>query len=313
MWQTKKGDQPSTGEWKQIIDDIRELGVVSLTFSGGEPFLNKDLFELAEYAKSKGLVTMVITNLSLFREEWIEKIPKSFDFFGISIDSTKPEVYAEIRGVNWLEKNMKNIHKIMGGFAKQKAKTTVCGMVTVSNRNAYEVHDILHMVFDDLKMDSVSFNLLDPQGSKTAKFYAPDKEQIEFYTQVILSHKKQYPIANSARYIRQSGNFDYKCNPWKSIQIDHEGKLMVPCLLLMVQKFNLRENRLLDIWGQKSTQEIYEQYSSCKICNLGCVIESAWSTYNLSFIINEILRGTVLPTLKRVKARNKTGVKKKAR
>ncbi len=78
MWQTKKGDQPTTDEWKQIIDDIRALGVVSLTFSGGEPFLNKDLFELAEYAKSKGLLTMVVTNLSLFKDEWIEKIKKYF-------------------------------------------------------------------------------------------------------------------------------------------------------------------------------------------------------------------------------------------
>ena len=311
MWRTKKGDQPTTEEWKQIIDDIRALGSVSLTFSGGEPFLNKDTFELAEYAKSKGLLTMVVTNLSLFREEWIEKIPKSFDFFGTSIDSTKPEVYQEIRGVNWLEKNKENIRKIMEGIAKQKAKTIVCAIVTVSNRNAYEMHDILHMVLDDLKMDSISFNLLDPQGSPTAKFYAPDKEQIKFFKQVILDHKKHYPITNSFRYIKQLGNFDYKCNPWKSIQIDHEGKLIAPCLLLMGQKFDLRENRLLDVWKQKNTQEIYERYSSCKTCNLGCVIESAWSTYDLCFTINESLRGMVIPTFKRVKARNKGKIKSK--
>ena len=53
MWETKKGNQPNIEEWKKIIDDIRTIGVMSLTFSGGEPFLNKDLFELAGYAKAK--------------------------------------------------------------------------------------------------------------------------------------------------------------------------------------------------------------------------------------------------------------------
>jgi MoaA/NifB/PqqE/SkfB family radical SAM enzyme len=129
MWEMKRGNQPTTEEWKRIIDDIRAVGAISLTFSGGEPFLNKDLFELAAYARSKGLYTMVITNLSLFRDIWIRKIAESFDFFGTSIDSTKAEVYLEIRGVNWLEHNKQSIRKITAGLASMKAKTAVCAMV----------------------------------------------------------------------------------------------------------------------------------------------------------------------------------------
>ncbi len=253
MWETKRGNQPTTEEWKKIIDDIWSVGAMSLTFSGGEPFLNKDLFELAAYVRSKGLYTMVITNLSLFRETDIEKIAQSFDFFGTSIDSTKPEIYQETRGVNWLEHNKRNIHKIMDGLASMKASTAVCAMVTVSNRNAYEMHDIIHMVFDDLKMDCISFNLLDPKGSPTAKDFVPTEDQIRFYGKTVLDHKKVYPILNSTRYIEQSGNYDYKCNPWKCIQINHEGTLLAPCLFINGKKFNLRETRLLDVWRQKST------------------------------------------------------------
>jgi len=75
------------------------LGVVTLTFSGGEPFIRKDLFELASYARTQGLITMVVTNLSLFKESHIEKIAESFDFFGISIDSTKSEISIRKSGV----------------------------------------------------------------------------------------------------------------------------------------------------------------------------------------------------------------------
>lgn len=309
MWETKKGNQPSTEEWKKVIDDIRSIGAMTLTFSGGEPFLNKDLFELAAYARSKGLYTMVVTNLSLFMDTWIEKIAQSFDFFGISIDSTKPEIYRETRGVNWLEHNKQSIHKLMNGLASMKANTAVCAMVTVSNRNAYEMHDILHMVFDDLKMDCISFNLLDPKGSPTAKDYVPSEEQVRFYRQTVLDHKKIYPILNSGRYIEQSGNYDYRCNPWKCIQINHEGVLLAPCLFINGKKFNLRETRLAEVWKQKSTQEVYRHYEACKLCNLGCVAETAWSTYDLDFAINESLTGMIMPMWKRIGERNHGKIK----
>jgi MoaA/NifB/PqqE/SkfB family radical SAM enzyme len=310
MWETKRGNQPTTAEWKAIIDDIRSIGAISLTFSGGEPFLNKDLFELAAYARSRGLYTMVVTNLSLFRETWIEKIAQSFDFFGISIDSTKPEIYQETRGVNWLGHIKQSVPKLMEGLASMKAKTAVCAMVTVSNRNAYGIHDTLHMVFDDLGMDCISFNLLDPKGSPTAKEFIPTREQVAFYSQTILDHKKVYPILNSSRYIAQSGNYDYRCNPWKCIQINHEGTLLTPCLFINGKRSNLRETGLLEVWKQRSTQEVYKRYEACKLCNLGCVAEAAWSTYDLDFVINESLVGMVLPMRRRISERNGRRVKR---
>jgi MoaA/NifB/PqqE/SkfB family radical SAM enzyme len=42
-------------------------------FSGGEFSIRKDLFELALYAKSQGLITMVVTTLSLFKADHREK------------------------------------------------------------------------------------------------------------------------------------------------------------------------------------------------------------------------------------------------
>jgi len=310
MWKTKKGDQPTTEEWKTIIDDIRDLGVVTLTFSGGEPFINKDLFELAAYAKSRGLMTMVVSNLSLFNDSHIEKISESFDFFGTSIDSTKPEIYKEIRGVDWLERNKQNIKKITDGLAELKSSTAVCAMVTVSNRNAHEIHEVLHMVFDELNMDTISFNLIDTQGGENAGNFAPMEHQIDIYRKIILDHKSIYPIMNSTRYISQFGNFDYKCNPYKCIQINHEGTLISPCLFIKGRNFNLREQKLSDVWKAKSTQEIYNNFSQCRKCNLGCVAEAAWSTYDLNFMFNDVLRGMMLPTLKRVKNRNSKKTRK---
>jgi len=286
------------------------LGVVTLTFSGGEPFIRDDLFELAVYAKSRGLITMVVTNLSLFRESQIKRIAESFDFFGISIDSTRPEIYKEIRGVDWLGRIKENVHKIMAGLAELKADVQVCGMVTISNRNAHEMHDVIHMIFDDLGMDTISFNLLDPSGGATAKELAPTPEQINNTMKIIIDHKSLYPISNSARFLSQLGNFDYRCNPWKCVQINEKGSLIVPCLFASAQpgifpdgrEIDLRKNTLSDVW--RDVHKIYSAYAGCNVCALGCVAESAWSTYDLKFVINDSFRGTILPTMKRIRERN---------
>ncbi|MDD1678384.1 MAG: radical SAM protein [Methanomicrobiales archaeon] len=310
MWKNKGENEPNTEEWKRIIDELVNLGVVLLTFSGGEPFIREDLFELASYAKSQGLLTLVVTNLSLFKERYIEKIAESFDFFGISIDSTRSEIYKEIRGVDWLERIKENVHKIMAGLTELKADVHVCGMITITNRNANEIHDLLHMIFDNLGMDTISFNLLDPSGGAIAKEFTPTYEQINDIKQVILDHKSLYPISNSTRYLSQLGNFDYRCNPWKCVQINEEGFLIAPCLPLSAKpgifpdggRIDLRKNKLSDVWG--GVQKIYSNYANCKLCNLGCVAESAWSTYDLKFIINDSLFGTILPTMKRISERN---------
>ena len=281
-----------------------------LTFSGGEPFLREDLFELAAYAKSQGLVTIVVTNLSLFKESHIEKIAESFDFFGISIDSTRPEIYKEIRGVDWLERTKENVLRIMAGLSGLKADVQVCGMVTISNRNADEMHDVLHMIFDDLGMDTVSFNLLDPSGGATANELAPTHEQMNHIKKVIVDHKSLYPISNSTRFLSQLGNFEYRCNPWKCVQINEQGFLISPCLFSSEnpgifpdgRKTDLCKNKLPDVW--RDAQNIYSKYAGCKLCNLGCVVESAWSTYDLNYVINDSFRGTILPTMKRIRERN---------
>jgi len=310
MWKNKAENEPDTEEWKRIIDELVRLGVVTLTFSGGEPFIRKDLFELASYAKSQGLITMVVTNLSLFKEQHIEKIADSFDFFGISIDSTHPDIYKEIRGMDWLEQIRGNVHTLMAGLTALKADVQVCGMVTISNQNAGEMHEILHMIFDDLGMDTISFNLLDSSGGATARELTPTQEQIQYCIKVISEHKSLYPISNSSRFLSQIGNFDYRCNPWKCVQVNESGLLLSPCLFISGRpdifpegcKTNLCKNKLSDVWREQQT--IYSQYADCKLCNLGCVAESAWSTYDLKFIIQDSFFGMILPTMKRIHERN---------
>lgn len=50
------------------------MSVFSIVFGGGEPFARKEIFEIAEYARNKGIVPNVTTNGYFINEENAENV-----------------------------------------------------------------------------------------------------------------------------------------------------------------------------------------------------------------------------------------------
>ncbi len=72
---------------KTFIHDLAEFGVPVILFSGGEPLLRKDFFELANYARQQGLRIALSTNGTLITREVAENIKNiGFAEVGISLD-----------------------------------------------------------------------------------------------------------------------------------------------------------------------------------------------------------------------------------
>jgi MoaA/NifB/PqqE/SkfB family radical SAM enzyme len=59
---SKADDELSTDEAKAVLDDLSGFGVPSVLFSGGEPLMRPDLFELIGYAVERGLHAVISTN-----------------------------------------------------------------------------------------------------------------------------------------------------------------------------------------------------------------------------------------------------------
>lgn len=77
----------TTAEAKKFIDDLADFNVPVLLLSGGEPLMRPDIFELVEYARSKGIRTTFSTNGTLITAEiadWIKK--NEVGYVGISMD-----------------------------------------------------------------------------------------------------------------------------------------------------------------------------------------------------------------------------------
>jgi 12,18-didecarboxysiroheme deacetylase len=80
-------DELTTDEAKAMIDDLATFGAPVLLFSGGEPFLRGDLYELGAYAVERGLRTVISTNGTLIDRYNVPRIKAAgFSYVGISLD-----------------------------------------------------------------------------------------------------------------------------------------------------------------------------------------------------------------------------------
>ena len=89
----------TTEEAKRFIDDLAEFRVPVLLFSGGEPLIRADFFELAEYARDKGVRPTLSTNGTLITREVAQRIKDlGVGYVGISLDGLA-DVNDMFRGV----------------------------------------------------------------------------------------------------------------------------------------------------------------------------------------------------------------------
>ena len=77
----------TTDEARVMIDDLAAFGAPVLLFSGGEPLLRKDLFELAQYAVDKGMRAVISTNGTRIDQPTARRLKSiGLSYVGISLD-----------------------------------------------------------------------------------------------------------------------------------------------------------------------------------------------------------------------------------
>jgi radical SAM protein with 4Fe4S-binding SPASM domain len=81
------GGELTARQAKAMILDLEAFKVPVLLFSGGEPLMRQDLFELNAYAREHNIRTVISTNGTLIDKPCAQKIKKaSIDYVGVSLD-----------------------------------------------------------------------------------------------------------------------------------------------------------------------------------------------------------------------------------
>lgn len=87
----KANDELTTAEARKLIEEIKQAGFQIMIFSGGEPLMRPDIYELGAYARQQGLRAVLGTNGSLITLEVARKLKEAgFMAAGVSLDSLEP-------------------------------------------------------------------------------------------------------------------------------------------------------------------------------------------------------------------------------
>jgi pyrroloquinoline quinone biosynthesis protein E len=95
-------EELTTAEWLGVLDQARDLGVLQVHFSGGEPLLRRDLPELAGHAQRIGMYTNLITSgLGLGPTNLT-----GIDHVQLSIQDSRAAPADEVAGIRAYEKKL---------------------------------------------------------------------------------------------------------------------------------------------------------------------------------------------------------------
>ena len=99
-----KTNNLSASEYNVVLGGLRGNGVEEVTFSGGEPLMRTDFWEIISIAHEKGLISKVFSNGTLWTDSDIEKARDFSIKAQISIDGVDERSCATIRGANVFNK-----------------------------------------------------------------------------------------------------------------------------------------------------------------------------------------------------------------
>jgi MoaA/NifB/PqqE/SkfB family radical SAM enzyme len=98
-WATTGDGEMTVPEFDRLASSLRSMGTRLVVFSGGEPLLRDDVWDIAQAFRGRGMVLHLLTSgLSLRRDA--ARVADYFSQVIVSLDGADPHQYRAIRGVD---------------------------------------------------------------------------------------------------------------------------------------------------------------------------------------------------------------------
>ncbi|ABR46294.1 Radical SAM domain protein [Alkaliphilus metalliredigens QYMF] len=250
----KGSSELNTEEGKALIDEIVLAGFKIMIFSGGEPLMREDLFELIAYAKDRGLRPVLGTNGTFITPAVAEKLKRVGTMgVGISLDSLDSHKHDGLRHYDGAWDGA-----IQGMRNCQSAGLPFQIHTTVMDWNNPELEAITDLAVE-LGAVAHHFFFLVPTGrahnieeeSLRAEQYERTLERIMKKQQLVRIELKPTCAPQFMRIAKQMGmnlRFGRGCLAGTSYCIINPNGKVQPCAYLDMEIGNVRETPFSEIW-----------------------------------------------------------------
>ncbi|NHJ20821.1 MAG: radical SAM protein [Candidatus Lokiarchaeota archaeon] len=254
----------TTKEAKKLIDDALKLGVTIIAFTGGEPLLREDLFELISHVDQRKAMPIMFSNGFLLTDENVQKLADAglYSIF-VSLDSPIPEEHNKLRGVPELFETAVN------GIKKLKSKGVLVGISSYATRSATEkkMYLKLHELGKELGVHNIIYFDGVPTGNmlkNTSELLTPEqREEIYKYSSKVFKEKVVPPLSSQSWQNSVEGNLSGIGCLAANIQyyVSAYGDV-APCDFTPISFGNIRKIPLKKIWSTMVSHPAYSHRSS---------------------------------------------------
>ncbi|HWA15000.1 MAG TPA: pyrroloquinoline quinone biosynthesis protein PqqE, partial [Gemmatimonadales bacterium] len=251
---TQAAAELGTDDWKRVFTEARDLGVLQLGLSGGEPLARKDLEELVAHARSEGMYTTLVTSALGLTRARAEKLKAAgIDHVQISFQDTDIENAERIAGVRSVKQ------KREGAALVKELGLAFSVNVVLHRANLDHLEELIEMAAS-LGADRVELANTQYYGwaAKNRALLMPTREQVERSEEIAKRAIDKYRGVMQVLYVLPDYYQPYPkpCyGGWGSVYIlvTPDGKAL-PChgatQIENLQFVNVREHGLEWVWRE---------------------------------------------------------------
>lgn len=259
----------SLSDFKKNITELNKLGVKFIDLTGGEPLLNKDIVEMAAFAKSFNMQTSITTNTLLY-PKFAEKLVGKINLLHFSLDSPDEEEHNKIRKVNCYKSVFESfkIAKSLGEFPDI--------LFTVTNDTVYK----LPQMYDIAQ----KHNLLLIVNPVFSYFGNPGLtiKSIE-YIEEFISGKMNVYMNNAFLKLRKDGGNKINNPSCKAVSrvivISPLNEVVLPCYHFANKNIKIETN-ITDLRNTEEYKFYLEnegRFNFCEGCTVNCYFEPSFA------------------------------------
>ena len=265
---TRPTGMMSMDTFTRIIDEQHRRLLYLILYFQGEPYLNKQFFDMIRYAHDKKIYTATSTNGHyLNKENAFKTVESGLDRLIISIDGTTQEAYQNYRVGGTLQKVIEGTKQVIEWKRRLKSKTPhIIFQFLVVRQNEHQVEEVKKLAHS-LGVDSVALKTAQVYDYENGSSLLPENEQYSRYRKM---PDGKYAIKN--RLLNQCWKM------WHSSVITWDGRVAPCCFDKDVQHpmGALNGATFRDIWYgsnyrnfRKALLKSRREIDICKNCTEG--------------------------------------------
>ncbi|WP_417383340.1 SPASM domain-containing protein [Gimesia sp.] len=257
--------------FKEILDQFNYLMgshhvQTGLLLTGlGEPFLNKDIFRMIEYAKEKGISYVhTISNGTVLNNEAI--IQSGLDHISFSMDGATKETFESIRVGAKYEKVVSSLKDLIS--RRKVGKLPFIDLnITLQGKNRNELNSVVDLAAE-IGADRVSARILNSD-------FAHDSLQALGESSENIKTTSEYARAKNVEFRYADNDTDPCVYPWIWPYVTWNGYVVPCCYKSDPRKFNfgnILEESFESIWNGEKYRQFRKALTSenppdmCKNC-----------------------------------------------